>query len=490
MYNSFVTDKDVYEKLNIEAILACAFARNAKMMRFIDAVYNTDKDRFFAEYKKSSRAKSRFISGSRLQIRLNAQKALGIIMAAEEDDEIKANLLMAAEKSFKNVVSVLAPIRKSGASAPLGLVLLACKCDRDMTDDNLHDAIGLYFYFLREYGMTYLIEPNVLEALKIVFYKENAFLKPFQMSLDEFCKKAGIASSHLKTIMGKTFAECGGKSLSEIGGTEPRSMELHGYFQTLWDIGQLDDVPASMYENEKFTSSELKEIFQIMLLHVAREEIDIEQDMSKMFLTGLFIRSISKIYKEAVNMVEQYAGIIRNTPDHKDLVRSNNLLKAQIEEEKLLLGNKQHQLNALQIELDRSVHKSEELQEALNAYKERARILEELFNEKLNYSENIEDQKVIIERAKSLRIVVFGGHQKWQGQVKDSAPNYTCIEADNYSFDSKIIDKADAIVIKTDYMSHAQWYKIMERARKKNIKVIYCTENVQVMMLKIGTMVK
>ena len=85
-----------------------------------------------------------------------------------------------------------------------------------------------------------------------------------------------------------------------------------------------------------------------------------------------------------------------------------------------------------------------------------------------------------------MKAVVFGGHPNWQAQVKEAAPGFICIAADNYSFDAKIMDKADVVVVKTDYMSHAQWFKVSERARKKNKRIVYCAESVQKMMEKIG----
>lgn len=70
--------------------------------------------------------------------------------------------------------------------------------------------------------------------------------------------------------------------------------------------------------------------------------------------------------------------------------------------------------------------------------------------------------------------------------MKKAAPGFTIIDPDNYGFDAKIIDKADVIVIKTDYMAHAQWYKVNERAKKKGKRLVFCTNSVEDMLLKIG----
>lgn len=83
--------------------------------------------------------------------------------------------------------------------------------------------------------------------------------------------------------------------------------------------------------------------------------------------------------------------------------------------------------------------------------------------------------------------MVFGGHPNWQTELRKAAPGYTIIDADNYGFDVKIIDKADVIVIKTDYMAHAQWYKIVERTRKLKKKMVICSgNNIDDLLMKIG----
>jgi hypothetical protein len=80
------------DKLNLEAMLPCAFARSVKMMRFINEVYDGDKEHFYLAGQKSSRKNSRFISANRIGIRLNAIKAQGVYMASLEDEELSKKL--------------------------------------------------------------------------------------------------------------------------------------------------------------------------------------------------------------------------------------------------------------------------------------------------------------------------------------------------------------------------------------------------------------
>ena len=79
------------------------------------------------------------------------------------------------------------------------------------------------------------------------------------------------------------------------------------------------------------------------------------------------------------------------------------------------------------------------------------------------------------------------GFLRSKKMLKKQASGYIIVESDNYSFDVKIIDKTDVIVIKTDYLAHVQWYKIAERARRMKKKmVIFSGNNIEELLVKIG----
>ena len=80
---------------------------------------------------------------------------------------------------------------------------------------------------------------------------------------------------------------------------------------------------------------------------------------------------------------------------------------------------------------------------------------------------------------------MFGGSDKWQGQVLSQAPNYICISVDNNTFDKKKIQRADAVVFKTDYLSHKQWCAIRDYAKKCGRKIIYCRNNIPMLFAQI-----
>ena len=102
--------------------------------------------------------------------------------------------------------------------------------------------------------------------------------------------------------------------------------------------------------------------------------------------------------------------------------------------------------------------------------------------------ENKKDDDISI--LKNKNIVVFGGPPNWHTSVKKVLPNATCIPVSNKSFNTSIIDNSDIIVIKTDYLSHAQWYKIINQARSKNKKVLYCQNNIDMLLSDLAENIK
>ena len=186
-----------------------------------------------------------------------------------------------------------------------------------------------------------------------------------------------------------------------------------------------------------------------------------------------------------------HAGIVRETDSQKKLVKDNVAMSHRISELDKLAKERQEKLNAIQLELDREKKKNRELAEAAAIKDEQIKILQNVLQENdsrpaaADADEGTKAQK--LELAKNTKAVVFGGHPNWQAELKKAAPDYNIVDADNYGFDAKIMDKADVVVIKTDYMAHAQWYKVIERSRKLKKKVVFFSGNgIDELLLKIG----
>ncbi len=78
---------------------------------------------------------------------------------------------------------------------------------------------------------------------------------------------------------------------------------------------------------------------------------------------------------------------------------------------------------------------------------------------------------------------VFGGTAGWrQVAVKERVERYVCVNIKADVFDTRIINSADAVVFKIDYLPHAQFYRAIDKIRKMKLPVIYCNNNIDLML--------
>ena len=111
-------------ELNLDALLACAFARSQKMMRFIHPKYDANKEFFYAKAQESDHFESRFITGARIVTCMHAIKALEIIMAAKQDVMLDEEIFQAVERAWWKTASEKMPgsyrTRKNTKNAMMG----------------------------------------------------------------------------------------------------------------------------------------------------------------------------------------------------------------------------------------------------------------------------------------------------------------------------------------------------------------------------------
>lgn len=478
------------EKLCLDALLACAFARSQKMMRFIHMKYDANKEFFFTKAQESDHFQSRFITGSRIVTRMNAIKALGLIVAAKTDKTLDAELFQASERAWKRMSNFFKNF--NGVNMPIAMALETTNVFASSEDNALHDAVAVFLYFCDKYKINpEKDDPMYRHAMASLVDKDVAFLRPFSDLLHEIAENEGTVKD-IDELMRLTLRVCGNAhSVAELGKKLPIGEPEFGMFQVLWDFAQLDNVPMSAYENEQFSKREIQDIFYVMWLHIARGDFQSE-DINKYFIMGLMIRSFSRLYHEAVGVIEQYAGIVRESDRYKELDRKIAALSSKTNEQTRLLEQRQEKLNEAQKEIDLAKRHEYEHAEELEAAKERVAVLEALLAEDDAVEDDAVHEKRVVytteqlDKVRHVKAVVFGGPPNWQAEVKKAAPGFTCVSVESKGFDSKIIDRADVVVFKTDYMSHAQWYRVLKRAKSRGRKIVYCRNNIDMLLRKVA----
>ncbi len=268
---------DPDDKLNIEAMLPCAFARSVKMMRFINDIYDEDKERFYLAGQKSSRKNSRFISANRIHIRLNAIKALGVYMASLEDEALAKKLLGQAERSFSRLANMIKDYGQYPVS--YGAILHKLMDKMGGSDDGLHDFTALFIYFCNSFGQQIDEEDgNWQSTMIVVTDKERYNLTTFGKVEENIIEESGSTAKEVQRIFAQMLPKAlPGKSFAEMWDLPPGQKEYNLY-QMLWDLGQLDGYSLSMFENEKFSSRELRDITNVItvrcgMMQTTREDL-------------------------------------------------------------------------------------------------------------------------------------------------------------------------------------------------------------------------
>lgn len=101
----------------------------------------------------------------------------------------------------------------------------------------------------------------------------------------------------------------------------------------------------------------------------------------------------------------------------------------------------------------------------------------------LDKKEDYKDIDVDFKDLKSVRIVILGGHEKWQTRMKEHLSEAIFIHADMINFDLSVIDDAQAIFIYANHLSHAIYYKLINYARG-NKKIFYLSSQNEKFVLK------
>ena len=415
-------------------------------------------------------------------------------LASLEDEDLGRKLLEQAERSF----SYLANMIKNYGHYPVSYGTITQNFIDKMggSDDEFHDFTALFIYFCNSYNQQIDEEDRSWQSTMIVVVdKEKYNLTSFGKVEENIIEESGPEAKEVQRVFAQMLPKAvPGKSFAEMWNLPPGQKEAN-FYQMLWDLGQLDGYSLSMFENEKFSSREIRDITNVITVRCAIMQAT-QEDLMLYYIVGFLLRSIFRGYKEVTDMIDEYSGIVRESEKNKKLAsvaaRQNN----RILELETLNIEKQEKLNESQLEIDRLRKQVAEQEAQIRHDRERIAILEQVAAEEESYeeshghdgfmaSEGSAPYGAANEKARNAHVIVFGGPDKWQGQVLSQAPNYICISVDNNTFDKKKIQRADAVVFKTDYLSHKQWYAIRDYAKKCGRKIIYCRNNIPMLFAQI-----
>jgi hypothetical protein len=83
------------------------------------------------------------------------------------------------------------------------------------------------------------------------------------------------------------------------------------------------------------------------------------------------------------------------------------------------------------------------------------------------------DPKVDYDLLRRKRLLVVGGHDKWQEKMREKLQSSIFINSENLSFDTRLLNSVDYIFINTNSMSHALYNRVMSYLKKTDKEVAY-----------------
>lgn len=490
----------LHVRIDLKVFMSIAFARNIKMMRIIDNLYFSDEKKYLETLKHSKYKNSRLITDIKYELKENALRALSVIEVASTDDNVYIIMHNAVIKNFKKLYE---KARNSESKREKFRVLMAhMKNDKDSSDIGMFSDMAIFTYFcLFLYGgfkSTLDNDKDYVILDSLMSYHEDSF-KSYSEVIREEVKLSISAQTIVEKLLSNSIIQkmLKHKSISSLlCFSEELSQKLDSYAQVMWRLTQFDNVPITIYEEETFTRNDLLDIINVIALSIRDKKIT-EDDAPLILTIGLIIRSFSRMHKKLVDKLSNNttASRLSYNENEKKLKLEINSIKDKYDEQVNINRKKQQELNAIQIKYDKSQNTIDTLNSKIEELEEKTRVLEALLERKDvvtpktgDTKENKKDDDISI--LKNKNIVVFGGPPNWHTSIKKVLPNATCIPVSNKSFNTSIIDNSDIIVIKTDYLSHAQWYKIINQARNKNKKVLYCQNNIDMLLSDLAESIK
>lgn len=479
---SKMTSKGAY--LGTAGFLSIAFAMKPKIMRIINKAYYSNLELSKKALDNNPYINSRIYNDVKYSIKSKAIMALAVYTLINNENDYKQKynkyLVTAIQESYSDIYNEFIRQVKRREDIDMGKCINILS---DHTEMELYVAISIVIYFAetQKIRLDPFIGINKELLVNYVEYDSNCLRSYHEIMCNLIGESSKLASLREK-ILKKAKNIYSKDSVSAVLDTNEVTPEIM-MVQPLWRMSHLFDISIMAYEDMKITKKEMRDIASVITMSVGLEEIT-EKDSSTYLLMGMILLSLSKLYSKTIEEIEgdcDEKAVLVNRSLRSQLSR----LSHKYDELSKFSAEKQKTINMLQSELDKAKKEIDQLNGQISNLKDENSILIEVaksYDENDNENAKNTAERIDYDLVRSSNVIVFGGPPNWHASIKNVMNNFICIPVGNKTFDTKIIDSADVIVIKTDYFSHAQWYRIMSRARNKNKSVVYCQNNINALI--------
>ncbi|HEY5523902.1 MAG TPA: hypothetical protein VIK26_01045 [Clostridium sp.] len=459
----------------ILANISVFIVRNTELKKNINKLYFLDKIKYYNAAINSSCINHIIMTQGTLEQEIEGRKALGILLIAEHDHNLRNSVISLLRKSYPVVFNA---VKKHDKRELVKMYIQIDEVTR-ITEARLHGA--LYFYFAI-YRFCECIDQGFLKSI-IDDMKFFEFYDPMTRVIDKELILHKSELQEIKSLLKKEYGKINSYKDILNSGIEDVS-EFGSILENLFIINKLDI-------NHLFYNSNFLNIDEIILSYIKRNNGNLNlKVILQTIINGIFIKSLINEYKKSRtlyfdNNQETMVFRINSLEEELSEVEEENIVLStkitSLEQEKYLfdgiLNNEKNSIN--------KKHKSEVLglQNTIKELQDQV-LLERKYRDELNelreYIFKVDKNYIPPSSNKTLdyyiarkKLLIIGGTREWRRRFREKYPELRTLTGFNGTFDTNILINYDYVFFYTGFMDHATYYRAINFIRAHQIKFGY-----------------
>ena len=464
-------------EFNLMPFLCDAITLRRENFKKIDELYNKNKYEYYNLAVNSNLYNSSLISDSDFLKEEYSKKFLGILLFLSNNDntELFSEIELMIKQSYSYAYVYYTQNNKINLENFIKAFMR--KQRGKVTDDELNSNLVILY-----------ILSTQNESKQVIM---NEYLKIFEEMLVARTEHSKFDTSTRISIdnLDKTILKKLNKRKSEIGICDRNTM-LKKYFDSPYDkmlsfLFDDENITTSMFDYIEMTDKNILEhlyLINFLKSTTNTEEFSEKYDVNNMIIL-LYMRYMLKAYKaikelyfknNKETMYMDMENIQKQLNKTKDVIKVKDMNILELNKQ---LQKKENTIKKLSNEILNNKLSKEELISLRNSF----------FNTSLEFQE-IKEENIDYDVFETNIFLILGGHDTLQIKLKEILKNSIFINTDNLNFDVNLIQKAEIIIIFPNYLNHAIYYKVIDKARTLNKKILHITNtNISLILNQIYT---
>lgn len=488
------------QTFDLTPCLAKTFASNNRVQKLFNKIYETNRDYHNMIAKKNEFYNCVLITGDTLENQVKAQRNLAIVMLYLDECSpyfIKDNKWqLKIIDTLKGAWNTLYNRIENYPDKHISYETFVRKyIDIDSTPEiEFTYLVTLFFIFCHMANKTF--DTNERMINKHLVYLAN------NMNTDSLIERLKTTESYFKRIglldRSKEVLNCqsirGVRSILLYENKYPDDL----FYALSLTVSRFSGIPLTLFDDQNLSKQELK----LLCYCIVASEQEMgrrweDKELKHALLLGLIIFNMNKSYIKLKEETIEQSNLLTSTPEHKELISEIEELKiklasaeSKLREKDSLSAAKQEIINGNQNQINRLNKQfnstEKELQNKIKELQEENEILKSLAERE----DMPEAMPIDLDALKNLKAIVFGGHDNWQANLKKKLPDYTYVAVDNLNYNSNLLDNFDTVIFNYKYVNHAHYYKIIEKVRRTDKKIIYSGNSIRRLLEDLMKLIK